>query len=407
MNNSNYMIVDLATQQPTIKPIGDYLFARQGDNRRPLPIWFQQSGEPFALDGYTVEWAQTNADSSPLTVSGTTIAGAAVGQVTFYFPANAFAVAGTVTGHFLITKDSDGTVISSIDLTFEVTKDNVLMNIDTTPFMTDWEKFKTSISTEVANIQGTLTNTGTAITAAQEQADSIKTSIANNDVAKTSDLANYVSKSADSTVAGILTADDFTIAGSQSASDILKLANQATAANAVTDEPIVSGLFTYDMSKWTGVAQPPVLLTDEQVGAIRATYFNSNNAMYEWLPSGWIQRQINGNWNNWYNYKGVLLYKGTIAPGTSVTFTGKLSAFSVLKLELIWGYDHYFGNMDSSDIRSLLMGSKGMQSTLSIGATIGSDGKTLTFDSSFKNRVNSADTSVTDSMTLIIRGYKY
>jgi hypothetical protein len=401
------MIVDLATQQPKIAPIGDYLFARQGDNRRPLPIWFQQSGQPFALDGYTVSWAQTNADSSPLTVSGTTIAGAAVGQVVFYFPANAFAVAGTVTGHFLITKDSDNTVISSIDLTFEVTKDNVLMNIDTTPFMTDWEKFKTSISTEVTNMQETLTNTNTAITAAQEQADSIKTSIANNDVAKTSDLANYVSKISDSTVAGKITATDFQLQGSDSMSSILKTMNYLNSSTQVTDEPIVSGLFTYDLSKWTGVAQPPVLLADEQIGAIRATYFNPNNAMFEWLPSGWVQRQINGNWNNWYNYKGVELYNGSIKPGSSITLSGKIAPFTVAELEILWGDDHYFGKIDCSDFRALLVGSKGQQTTLEIAASLGSDGKTLTFESSFKNRVNSTDAAVTDSMTLIIRGYKY
>ncbi|WP_273720540.1 BppU family phage baseplate upper protein, partial [Leuconostoc mesenteroides] len=108
-------------------------------------IWFQQSGQPLALDGYTVEWAQTNADGKPLVVSGTTISGAVVGQMIFYFPANAFAVAGAVIGHFLIKKESDGSLISSIDLSFDVKKDNVLMNIDTTPFMNDWEQFKSRI----------------------------------------------------------------------------------------------------------------------------------------------------------------------------------------------------------------------------------------------------------------------
>ncbi|MQR27231.1 DUF2479 domain-containing protein, partial [Leuconostoc mesenteroides] len=311
MNNSKYMVVDLATQQPTIKPIGDYLFARQGDNRRPLPIWFQQSGQPFSLDGYTVEWAQTNADGTPLVLSGTTISGSAVGQIVFYFPANAFAIAGTVLGHFNITKSSDGTLISSIDLSFDVKKDNVLMNLDTTPFMNDWEQFKAGIKSQTDALKDRVDGFDSTITSAQEQASSIKTLVDNNQVAKTSDLSNYVGKSGDSTVAGTLSASDFKTTGSASLNDILAGLRRTNGYNTITDEPLQSGLYKYDLSTWATGAKPPVLTDDMQVGNIRASVFDSKNMIFEWLPSGWVQRVIDGNWNNWYNYQGITIYNGT------------------------------------------------------------------------------------------------
>ena len=401
------MVVDLATQQPTIKPIGDYLFARQGDNRRPLPIWFQQSGQPFALDGYTVEWAQTNADGTPLVLSGTTISGSAVGQIVFYFPANAFAVAGTVLGHFNITKSSDGTLISSIDLSFDVKKDNVLMNLDTTPFMNDWERFKAGIKSQTDALEDKVDGFDSTIKSVQEQASSIKTLIDNNQVAKTSDLGNYVGKSGDSTVAGTLTANDFKLTGSIGLNDVLDGLRRANGYNTVTDEPLQSGLYKYDLSTWATGAKPPVLTDDMQVGNIRVSVFDSQNMIFEWLPSGWVQRLINGNWNNWYNYQGVELYSGSVTPGGSITLVGKLHIFTIAKIEVIWGSEHYFGTLDTSDGRALLVGSKGQQTTLAISYTLGTDEKTLTFISHFKNRVNSTDVSVTDTMTIKIRGYKF
>ncbi|MGJ3876212.1 BppU family phage baseplate upper protein, partial [Lactiplantibacillus argentoratensis] len=152
--STDYLVIDLAMQTAKVKPIGDYLFARQGDNRRPLPVWFKQNDQPFPLTDYLIVWEQTNAQGTPLTIEGVTTAGSVVGQVMFYYPSQVFAVPGTVTGHFAIKKDKQ--VISSIDMTFEVAKDNVLMDIDTTPFLNDWEKFKASLQTETDQIKSSL-----------------------------------------------------------------------------------------------------------------------------------------------------------------------------------------------------------------------------------------------------------
>lgn len=406
MNNSKYMIIDLATQQPTIKPIGDYLFARQGDNRRPLPIWFQQSGQPFALDGYTVEWAQTNAARTPLVVSGTTISGAAVGQVVFFFPANAFAVAGTVLGHFNIRKVSDGTLISSIDLSFDVKTDNVLMNIDTTPFMDDWETFKAGIKSQTDALKDKLDRFDSTITSAQEQASSIKTLVNNNQVAKTSDLSNYVGKSGDSTVAGTLSASDFKTTESASLNDILAGLRIVNGYNTVTDEPLQSGLYKYDLSTWATGAKPPVLTDDMQVGNIRVSVFDSQNMIFEWLPSGWVQRQINGNWNNWSNHQGIVIYNGTATNTSQISLLGRLDAFTHCWVEVAYGYDHYFGWFDTSDERLIAMGSKGQQTSFSLAATLSADKKSLQMNE-FKSQTNGIDTIESGTVQLKIKGFCY
>lgn len=407
MNNTNYMIVDLATQQPTIKPIGDYLFARQGDNRRPLPIWFQQSGQPFALDGYTVEWAQKNADGTPLVVSGTTISGASVGQVVFFFPANAFGVAGTVLGHFNIKKVSDGTLISSIDLSFDVKPDNVLMNIDTTPFMNDWETFKASIQTQTDGLRQSVTAIGDSLTATQQQADAIKTSIDTNQVAKLTDLNGYVSKNGSSTVAGPLTADNFTLSSGSDLVNVRDGLRTINGYNTVTSLPLKTGLYRYDMDTWAEPqTKPPVLLSDLQKGLIRVSVYDSANMTFEWLSSGWIQRQINGNWNNWYNYQGVTIYNGTATSSSVINLAGKFDLFTHYWVEVYYQSNHYFGWIDNSDRRFVVMGSKGQQTSLSIVGSLTSDKLGLQF-SEFKSRSNGVDAIETGTATIKIVGYKY
>lgn len=407
MNNTNYMIIDLATQQPTIKPIGDYLFARQGDNRRPLPIWFQQSGQPFALDGYTVEWAQKNADGTPLVVSGTTISGASVGQVVFFFPANAFGVAGTVLGHFNIKKVSDGTLISSIDLSFDVKPDNVLMNIDTTPFMNDWETFKANIQTQTDGLRQSVTAIGDSLTATKQQADEIKTSIDTNQVAKLTDLNGYVSKNGNATIAGALTADNFNLS---SGSDLVNIRDDLRTTrgyNTVTSMPLKTGLYKYDMATWSETqTKPPVLLPDLQKGLIRVSAYDSANITCEWLSSGWIQRQINGNWNNWYNYQGVTIYNGTATPSSSINLAGKFDVFTHFWVEVYFQSNHYFGWIDNSDLRFVVMGSKGQQTSLAITGSFTANKLGIQF-SEFKSRANGYDSVETGTATIKIVGYKY
>lgn len=400
------MVVDLATQQPTIKPIGDYLFARQGDSRRPLPIWFKQNGQPLALDGYVVEWAQTNADGAPLVVSGTTISGALVGQIVFYFPANAFAVAGSILGHFIVRKPSDGTVISSIDLSFDVKKDNVLMNLDTTPFMDDWERFKDSIRTQTETLKENIESFDSTIKGAKEQADAIELLVDSNQVAKKEDLKTYVSKDDDSTIAGVLTATDFKLNGESGLKDVLSGLRRLNGSSVATDEPLSSGLYKYDMKTWQSTTKPPYLSKDSQTGLIRASVIDEKNMIFEWLPSGWIQRQINGNWNNWTNRQGILIYQGTADSTSLITLEARLDAFSHAWVEVSYSGNHYFGWLDTSDVRFIVLGSKGQQTSLSVVGSLTSDKLGIQF-TQFKSRSNGADTNETGTATFKIIGYKY
>lgn len=388
------MVVDLATQQPTIKPIGDYLFARQGDNRRPLPIWFQQSGQPLALDGYTVEWAQTNADGTPLVVSGTTISGSVVGQMVFFFPANAFAVAGTVVGHFLIKKESDGSLISSIDLSFDVKKDNVLMNIDTTPFMNDWERFKESIKSQTDALQSRVDGFDSTIKGAQEQANSVTALINNNQVAKKTDLNDYLSKSSDGVTAGKLTANDFITEAGIKLSDL-----------AHYNDPIFitkfgdvnrSGFYKFDASTFLAANLPPFLTSNQQTGTILSIFIDSDNAYFKFVETGWEYYVHNGIWSKRINHAGVPLFSGSVLTGDTINFSDNYYKFDYVVWHITYdnqnkyvttyvrdghimfmtsnnngnSFNHIFlnfiaNNGDANDVRGLTI--RSMQTQLSTG----------------------------------------
>lgn len=394
MNNSKYMVVDLATQQPTIKPIGDYLFARQGDNRRPLPIWFQQSGQPLALDGYTVEWAQTNADGTPLVVSGTTISESVVGQMVFFFPANAFAVAGTVVGHFLIKKESDGSLISSIDLSFDVKKDNVLMNIDTTPFMNDWERFKNSIKSQTDALQDRVEGFDTTIKGAQEQANSITTLINNNQVAKKTDLTDYLSKSSDGVTAGTLTANDFVTKAGVKLSDLAKY-NDPILINKFGDIKR-SGFYKFNASTFLAANLPPFLTSNQQTGTILSIFIDSDNAYFKFMETGWEYYVHNGVWSKRINHAGVPLFSGSVQTGDTINFSDNYYKFDYVTWHITYdnqnkyvttyvrdghimfmtsnmngnSFNHIFlnfidNNEDANDVRGLTI--RSMQTQLSTG----------------------------------------
>ncbi|MBU7546695.1 BppU family phage baseplate upper protein [Leuconostoc mesenteroides] len=411
MNESKYMIVDLATQQPTIKPIGDYLFARQGDNRRPLPIWFQQSGQPLALDGYTVEWAQTNADGTPLVVSGTTISGAVVGQMIFYFPANAFAVAGAVIGHFLIKKESDGSLISSIDLSFDVKKDNVLMNIDTTPFMNDWEQFKSGIKSQTEALKGEVDGFDSTIKGAQEQANSITTLINNNQVAKKTDLDNYISKSASGAVAGTISADNFKDSAGNDLTGVAKLLSGLIAgyntAQPMTAWPKRSGIYAYDASTFSKDQLPPYLGTF-QTGMFWQAYIDENNRYIKWLGSGWEQYVVGGTWSKKFNLVGIDIYSGSLSKGNTIQLATPLTYFDEIEIRVSYKNGHFFGNMAVGDYRALMAGivsANNGATLLNLEFSVDSTLQNLTV-SQLNQIVGGNLTAVLDTLSINIKGFR-
>lgn len=333
---NNYMIVDLATQQATIKPIGDYLFARQGDSRRPLPVWFQSNGKPFALDGYLIEWAQTNADGDVLVVSGVTTTGSAVGQVTFYFPANVFAVAGVVTGHFLVKKESDGTVISSIDLSFDVKKDNVLMHLDTAPFMNDWEKFKESIRLQTQGLNDQIVGLKETANTSDDAIKEIAKQITDNNIVKKSELESYVNKE---TLAGYVSKQDATLQevnGSIKAKDLIAGKFSLAQVDKQLFTPRViksfaeinrSGFYAYDSADLFGTNTPPFLTSYQKKGTILASFIDTNNMYIRFLESDWEYYVRDGKWAHRMNKTGVNIYSGSASIGETLSFEGNYYDF--------------------------------------------------------------------------------
>ncbi|WP_436702738.1 BppU family phage baseplate upper protein [Lactiplantibacillus plantarum] len=332
--STDYLVIDLAMQTAKVKPIGDYLFARQGDNRRPLPVWFKQNDQPFPLTDYSVIWEQTNAQGTPLTVEGVTINGAAVGQVIFYYPSQVFAVPGTVTGHFAIK--NDGQVISSIDMTFEVAKDNVLVGIDTTPFLNDWEKFKSSLQTETDQIKSSLSGLQTQSQALSDQAAANKQLVEDNAAAKKTDLANFLKTSGDQTLSGKLIVSDLGLTNNGS---MIPLVNAKSTTNVWGEKQ--SGLYYYDASV-TGTVTPPYLPDNYKTGYVLFVYQDDNNFYMNWLGSGWEEYKRNGVYANWLNKTGVQIYNGSWKLGDTIQLACSSQFFNVLHFHIYLNYQHKY-----------------------------------------------------------------
>lgn len=330
--STDYLVIDLAMQTAKVKPIGDYLFARQGDNRRPLPVWFKQHDQPFPLTDYLIVWEQTNAQGTPLTIEGVTTSGTAVGQVIFYYPSQVFAVPGTVTGHFAIK--NDGQVISSIDMTFEVAKDNVLVDIDTTPFLNDWEKFKASLQTETDQIKSNLAGLQEQSQALSDQAAANKQLVEDNAVAKKTDLADFLKTSGDQTLSGKLIVSDL---GLTKDGSMIPLVNAKPTTNVWAETQ--SGLYYYDASA-TGTVTPPYLPDSYKTGYVLFVYQDVNNFYMNWLGSGWEEYKRNGVYGPWLNKGGIPIYSGSWKVGDTIQLTCDRTLFDILR------FHFYFRNQN-------------------------------------------------------------
>ncbi|AVV99544.1 BppU family phage baseplate upper protein [Lactiplantibacillus plantarum] len=332
--NSEFLVIDLASQSPKVASLGDYLFARQGDNRRPLKLWFQQNGIPFSLTDYTVGWEQTNAQKTPLSIEGTTVNGSVNGQVIFYFPSQAFSVVGTVTGHFVLKKDS--TVISTIDMTFDVAADNVLMGIDTAPFMTDWENFKSSIANDVGTLTANVATAENSVANLQSSVTDMTSKIASNSVATKTDLGNFIGKQGDQDLSGNLS-----VSGNLSA-DALKLAtgedvgfwSRLKKTRYIFDEG-QSGIYSYDSTdgSYSLAGLPPYLPDFAKKGHILLVV-DGNTKTVHWLEAGITQRWINGSYTGWVYDHPVYLGGDTLKQGQTLTLAADSKYFQYLRVVL-------------------------------------------------------------------------
>ncbi|QBZ21050.1 DUF2479 domain-containing protein [Lactiplantibacillus plantarum] len=332
--NSEFLVIDLASQSPKVASLGDYLFARQGDNRRPLKLWFQQNGVPFSLTDYTVGWEQTNAQKTPLSVEGTTVNGSVNGQVIFYFPSQAFSVVGTVTGHFVLKKDS--TVISTIDMNFDVAADNVLMGIDTAPFMTDWENFKASIADQVGTLTANVATAENSVTNLQSSVTDMTAKITSNSVATKTDLANFIGKQGDQalsgnlSVSGNVSADAFNLA---TGADVGSWSRLKKTGSIFGENQ--SGIYSYDSTdgSYAPAGVPPYLPDFAKQGHILLTV-DGNKKTAHFLEAGLTQINTNGSNTGWIYDRPVYLGSGSLSKGQAITLAADSQYFQYFRVVL-------------------------------------------------------------------------
>lgn len=327
----DFLVVNLEEQVSTVQAIDEIITGRQGDHRRPLKLWFWKGPNPFSLDGYTLEWQQTNdKGENPLVVNGTTIDGYGVGQVIFYFPSQVFAHSGLVTGHFALKKQEQ--VISTMSMSFQVSPNEVLVGINTQPFMDDWEKFKSGIADQIDQLNKNVDSVKELSATLQSSIDTQQKAVKDGNVALKSDLDKFLAKDGNGSieqlsVTGNLSAGAFLVDGYKNLS---YWSNLTRTSNPYTESQ--TGIYWYDADDglMNSNVLPPYLAPEYRQGYVMIICKNSNTKHIEWLGSGWSQDLIDGNYGQYYCNQRVPLFNGTADFRKNFKLTTKLDYFEHL-----------------------------------------------------------------------------
>lgn len=327
----DFLVVNLEEQVSTVQAIDEIITGRQGDHRRPLKLWFWKGSNPFSLDGYTLEWQQTNdKGENPLVVNGTTIDGYGVGQVIFYFPSQVFAHSGLVTGHFALKKQEQ--VISTMSMSFQVSPNEVLVGINTQPFMDDWEKFKSGIADQIDQLNKNVDAVKELSATLQSSIDTQQKAVKDGNVALKSDLDKFLAKDGNGSieqlgVTGNLSAGAFLVDGYKNLS---YWSNMTRTSNPYTESQ--TGIYWYDADDglMNSNVLPPYLAPEYRQGYVMIICKNSNTKHIEWLGSGWVQDLIDGNYGQYYCNQRVPLFNGTADFRKNFKLTTKLDYFEHL-----------------------------------------------------------------------------
>lgn len=206
--------LDYPDNSSQIKQLPGNFNGVQGDFNVPLDLLFTKNYRPFDLTGFTVGWQQTNTKDEALDVQGTTETISGKGRIRFIFPSNVFAVEGIVTGNFYIMQNTNVRIYGG-PMNFRVDENRVQMDINTTPFRTDWETFKASLqseydayATKLKTISDSADGISTELKTANDSANALMQLVKQNAVitetdldaalanyAKTTSLSSYASES--------------------------------------------------------------------------------------------------------------------------------------------------------------------------------------------------------------------
>lgn len=120
-------VIDLSLNSSTSTFI-NYLNGRQGDNLRTVKFQFVQGGVPFNVQNLVPEVVGKDSAGKIKQVSGAVdIINQTAGIVKMLIPAEIYKSSGLYQEAYIRLKDSDGTVVSSVPIMFEVFANNVLV----------------------------------------------------------------------------------------------------------------------------------------------------------------------------------------------------------------------------------------------------------------------------------------
>ena len=167
---NSYTVVDIMKSTPTRIDLAPSFNGRVGDSQSFTKLWFKSNGLPLDLTNYTIyfEGKDSNGTAFKLVDFGKanqTGDNLQIGKVTFYMPAGTFQVSGDwdYDTTFFGIKDSEGTVISTVNVGIHVLENSVDFGIDSKPFYTDLEKLIAQMKSYITGQQSEIGKTITEV----------------------------------------------------------------------------------------------------------------------------------------------------------------------------------------------------------------------------------------------------
>lgn len=212
------VVIDLSLKVSTATFI-DYLNGRQGDNLRTVKFQFVQGEVPFNVQNLVPEVVGKDSTGKIKQVSGAVdIINQTAGIVKMLIPAEIYKSSGLYQEAYIRLKDSDGTVVSSVPIMFEVFANNVLVTSNVSEDYVQTidnmiAEASQSLADKTANLVNELSeNTAKVesqsldIKAANDQLTQLQSDINANNFLKKSETATLTG---DITMGGKLTAPNF------------------------------------------------------------------------------------------------------------------------------------------------------------------------------------------------------
>ncbi|GAK32058.1 hypothetical protein WOSG25_270040 [Weissella oryzae SG25] len=269
----------------------DQLNGRQGDNGREIFFWLKKGDLPFDISNKDIKITVKDAGGKVKQISGIKdVIKADAGQFSMIIPSEMYQAAGDIQEGYISVIDTDGTVVSSIPIMFNVLSNNIIITSNpSNDYIDTIEKVITEAKVKLANISDTLEMQQAAydalkvsLTAIIQQINDKQVAILNgdNDFSGANTFAQPIKAGLATRLATFTDLADV-------AKDTFKYAGNWSISNVVIGNSPVSGQYTLDV-------EPGY---DSQSGHLTIHDLGSNTELYASVDKGIIKawKRVSGD----------------------------------------------------------------------------------------------------------------